>query len=90
LLATDTAMQAAKALPDSGKAIRIAVQTTDADLARAVLDRYGAEYKESGKAGRTVFVIANREGLSREEHPYALAMLRELTQRLTPIAVNLP
>ena len=90
LLATDTAMQAAKALPDSGKAIRIAVQTSDADLARAVLDRYGAEYKESGKAGRTVFVIANREGLSREEHPYALAMLRELTQRLTPIAVNLP
>lgn len=87
--AVDAANRAAKALPDAGKAIRIVVRPADADATRALLQRYGAEFKESGKAERTVFVIANREGLDREEHPYALQLERELRGQLSPISFSM-
>ena len=66
-----------RTLPEGGKAIRLTVQTTDEDLTRTLLERYGAEYKVLRKVERTVFVVANPDGLSREEHPYALQLLRE-------------
>ena len=77
-------------MPDTGKAIRIVVAPADADLTRALLRRYGAEFKESGKKERTVFVIANREGLAGEEHPFAADLARELAQQITPLSVSLP
>ena len=88
--AVDAAKRAVKALPDTGKAIRIVVRQTDADTTRALLQRYGAEFRESRKGERTVFVIANREGLDREEHPYALELARELKRQLNPISFSMP
>jgi len=88
--AIDTSGRAAKALPDTGKAIRIVVQAADADTTRALLQSYGAEFKELRKTERTVFVIANREALSREEHPYVLDLARDLTQLITPISFSMP
>jgi len=88
--AIDTASRAAKALPDTGKAIRIVVQAADADTTRALLQSYGAEFKELRKTERTVFVIANREALSREEHPYVRDLARDLTQLITPISFSMP
>ena len=61
-----------------------------ADTTRALLQRYGAEFRESRKGERTVFVIANREGLDREEHPYALELARELKRQLNPISFSMP
>ena len=87
--AIDTASRAAKALPDAGKAIRIVVRPVDADATRALLQRYGAEFRETRKGERTVFVIANREGLDREEHPYALYLERELREQLSPISFSM-
>ncbi|WP_157896722.1 M14 family zinc carboxypeptidase [Acidovorax carolinensis] len=88
--ALDIATRALKSLPDTGKAIRIVVSPADADLTRAMLQRYGAEFKESTKKERTVFVIANREGLSGEEHPFAADLARELAQQITPLSIYLP
>jgi hypothetical protein len=89
--ALDTAARALKDLPDTGgKAIRIVVAPADADLTRALLQRYGAEFKVSAKKERTVFVIANREGLSGEEHPFAADLARELAQLITPLSISLP
>ena len=89
--ALDTAARALKALPDTGgKAIRIVVAPADADLTRALLQRYGAEFKVSAKKERTVFVIANRDGLSGEEHPFAADLARELAQLITPLSISLP
>ncbi len=90
LQAEETAIRSVRTLPEGGKAIRLTVQATDEDLTRTLLDRYGAEYKVLRKAERTVFVVANPDGLSREEHPYALQLLRELRTQISPIAVNLP
>lgn len=90
LQAEETALRAVKTLPEGGKAIRITVQAADESATRALLDRYGADHKVLRKGERTVFVVANPDGLSREEHPYALQLLRELRAQLTPLAVNLP
>lgn len=87
--AIDAAKRAAGALPDAGKAIRIVVRPADADATRALLQRYGAEFRESSRGERTVFVIANREGLDREEHPYALQLERELRGQLRPISFSM-
>jgi len=84
------AASALKALPDTGKAIRIVVRPEDADVTRALLQRYGAEFRELRKPERTVFLIANREGLSRDEHPYALQLARELSQLIRPISFSAP
>lgn len=87
--AVDAAKRAAQALPDAGKAIRIVVRPADADATRALLLRYGAEFKESRKGERTVFMIANRKGLDREEHPYALQLEHELRSQLKPISFSM-
>jgi hypothetical protein len=89
-VAVDHADHAAKALPGLGKAIRIVVRAEDADLARSVVARYGAEFKELRKSGRVIFLIENRQGLSWEEHPFALDLSRELTILVTPISFSVP
>ena len=77
-------------LPDVGKAIRITVRPEDADATRALLVKYGAEFKELRKPERTVFMIENRKGLSREEHPFAMDLTRELRRQITPISFSMP
>ena len=88
--AVGRADRAARGLPSLGKAIRIVVRPVDADATRAILQRYGAEFKEFRKPQRNVFLIANREGLSWEEHPFALNLARELRAQLTPISFSVP
>jgi hypothetical protein len=88
--AVGRADRAARDLPGLGKAIRIVVRPVDADATRALLQGYGAEFKEFRKPQRTVFVIANREGLSWEEHPFALNLARALRAQLTPISFSVP
>lgn len=88
--AIDAATRAVKALPDVGKPIRIVVQTTDADVVRGLLVSFGADFKETHKAGRTRFVIANRDALGWEEHPFALELTRQLAALVTPISVSVP
>ncbi|HET7061698.1 MAG TPA: hypothetical protein VFI43_05920, partial [Nitrosospira sp.] len=88
--AVDRAGKAAALLPDMGKAIRIVVHSSDADTARALIQRYGAEFKESGKSDRTIFLIENRKGLSREEHPFIIDLARELGNQITPISISVP
>lgn len=84
------ARQAASQLPDVGKAIRITVRPEDADATRLLLVKYGAEFKELRKPERTVFMIENRKGLSREEHPFAMDLTRELRRQITPISFSMP
>jgi hypothetical protein len=88
--AVGRADRAARGLPGFGKAIRIVVRAVDADATRALLQRYGAEFKEFRKPQRIVFLIANREGLSWEEHPFALNLARELRAQLAPISFSVP
>lgn len=90
IAAVDKADHAAKQLPGLGKAIRIVVRAEDADLARSVVARYGAEFKELRKSGRVIFLIENRQGLSWEEHPFALDLSRELAILVTPISFSVP
>lgn len=88
--ARNAAMGAAKALPALGKPIRIVVASSDADLTRALLLKYGAEFKELRKAERSIFLIENRQALSREEHPFITDLARDLRQQLTPISFSMP
>ncbi|WP_157270739.1 M14 family zinc carboxypeptidase [Azohydromonas aeria] len=88
--AVQSAQRAAQALPDLGRPIRIVVRSSDADATRTLLQGHGAEFQESRRGGRTVFLIANRDGLSGEEHPFAHELAHELRQRVTPLAVRMP
>ena len=88
--AVRTAQRAAQALPELGKPIRIVVRVADAGVTRTLLQSYGAEFKESQRGERSVFLIANREGLSGEEHPFAHELMRELRQQVTPLSLRLP
>jgi hypothetical protein len=86
--ARDRSDRAAQALPDVGKAIRIVVRPDDGDVTRALLLRYGAEFKELRKRERTIFLIENRQGLSWEEHPFVMDLARELRQQVNPISFS--
>ncbi len=86
--ARDRSERAAQALPDVGKAIRIVVHPQDGDVTRALLERYGAEFKELRKPERTIFLIENRKALSWEEHPFALDLARDLRQQVSPISFS--
>lgn len=88
--AIDRADRAAKELPGLGKAIRVVVHPADAEVTRALLLRYGAEFKELQKPDRIILLIENRKGLSWEEHPFIIDFVRHLTAQLTPISVSVP
>lgn len=57
-------------------------------MTRALLERYGAEFKELRKPERTIFLIENRKALSWEEHPFALDLARDLRQQVSPISFS--
>jgi hypothetical protein len=78
------------ALPELSKPIRIVVRAVDADATRALLQSYGAELQESRRGERSVFLIANREGLPGEEHPFAHDLVRDLRRQGTPLSLRLP
>jgi hypothetical protein len=88
--AVDRADQAARELPKLGKAIRIVVRPMDADVTRAVIQRYGAEFKELQHPDRTIFLLENRKGLSWDDHPYLLNLAHDLRELVTPISFSAP
>ncbi|NML18364.1 hypothetical protein HHL10_25675 [Azohydromonas sp. G-1-1-14] len=88
--AVQGAQRAAQALPELDKPIRIVVRAADADATRALLQRYGTEFQESRRGERVVFLIANREELSGEEHPFAQDLAAELRRLVTPLSVRMP
>jgi hypothetical protein len=88
--ALDRADRSARNLAGLGKAIRIVVRDVDADATRAVLQRYGAEFKELRRPDQTIFLVENRRGLSWEEHPFILQLHRELLTTVQPISFSVP
>ncbi|NML18365.1 M14 family zinc carboxypeptidase [Azohydromonas caseinilytica] len=88
--AVEAAQRAAQALPKLDMPIRIVVRAGDADATRALVQRHGAEFQELRRGERVVFLIANPEGLSGEEHPFAHQLARELRQQVTPLSVRMP
>ena len=88
--AANRADLAAQALPGLGKAIRIVVRPSDADVTRALLQRYGAEFKELRNRERTIYLVENRKGLSWEDHPFVIDLHRDLTAQVEPISFSVP
>ena len=88
--AVDRADRAARELPRLGKAIRIVVRPSDAGVTRALLQRYGGEFKELQKPERTIFLLENRKGLSWEDHPFVINLAHELREQITPISFSVP
>jgi hypothetical protein len=88
--ALSTAQRAADDLPGLGRAIRIVVWTADAPVTRELLASYGAEFKERAASDRMVFLIANRKGMSIEDHPFALVLAQELRTRISTISFSVP
>jgi hypothetical protein len=62
----------------------------DADVTRAVIQRYGAEFKELQHPDRTIFLLENRKGLSWDDHPYLLNLAHDLRELVTPISFSAP
>jgi hypothetical protein len=88
--AADRADRAARELPRLGKAIRIVVHPEDASVTRALLQRYGGEFKELQKPERTIFLLENRKALSWEDHPFVMNLAHELREQITPISFTVP
>jgi hypothetical protein len=88
--AANRADLAAQALPGLGKAIRIVVRPSDADVTRALLQRYGAEFKELRNRERTIYLVENRKGLSWEDHPFVIDLHRDLAAQVEPISFSVP
>lgn len=66
------------------------MRDVDADATRAVLQRYGEEFKELKRPDQTIFLIENRRGLSWEEHPFILQLHRELLATVQPVSFSVP
>jgi hypothetical protein len=65
------AARAAGRLAGTSASIRLSVRATSAGRARAVLERFGADYSERRLSRRVSFVIANPRELGADQHPYA-------------------
>ena len=76
--AEKAAQDAAAALPDVGSAIRIRVARTDAAAAAKILNRHGAEVTRIDLGADTLFLVANRQDLSYDEHPFFGLVVRDL------------
>jgi hypothetical protein len=81
---------ALKLLRDAS-AIRLSVRPSDAGEATAIVDRYTDDYTVQRSPGRISFAIANRRGLSADEHPFAREIARDLFEAdLATIAFKTP
>ena len=58
--------------------LRLSVDPLSVESARAVLDRYGASYTLRASGNKATFLIANPNGLSGDDHPYAAALGADL------------
>ena len=89
--AEKAAQDAAAALPDVGSAIRIRVARADAVAAAKVLKRHAAEVTRIDLGADTLFLVANRQDLSYDEHPFFGLVVRDLERAGIAIgAASLP
>ena len=89
--AEKAAQDAAAALPDVGSAIRIRVARADAAAAAKVLKRHGAQVTRIDLGADTLFLVANRQDLSYDEHPFFGLVVRDLERAGIAIgAASLP
>ena len=89
--AEKAAVAAADRLPQLGSAIRIRVAGADAAATAKILARHGAEVIRVDVDGDALFLVANRDDLSFEEHPFFGLVVRDLQKAgITPRAASLP
>lgn len=92
--ATQTRRAAAKAAAEAAnvggdwRPITVRVKASDLRAAEALVRGYTGDYKVSTVKGSGVLVIANRSGLSADEHPFLRDMVRKLNKAgVTPQSV---
>jgi hypothetical protein len=86
-LATD----AAAALFELGSAIRIRVAAGDAAATAKILQKRGAEVVRQDVDGDVLFLVANRDDLSYDEHPFFTLVVADLAKAgIQPRAASLP
>ena len=72
------AADAAAALPDLGSEIRIRVAASDAAATAKILNRHGVEVVRMDLGADTLFLVANRNDLSYDEHPSFALIVRDI------------
>jgi len=65
------ARRGARRISGGSQTIRLSVRSASAGRAATVLRRVGASYEVQRSRGRVAFLIANRKGLTADEHPFA-------------------
>ena len=89
--AEKSAQVAAAGVIDFGSAIRIRVARADAAAAAKILKRHGAETTRIDVGDDVLFLVANRQDLSNEEHPFFGLVVRDLERAGVAIgAASLP
>ncbi len=85
------ARRAANRLLSLQSPIRLSVRQGGASEAERIVGRFTDDYTVQSSRGRVSFVIANREGLTADEHPFALRLGRALVRAdAAVIAYDLP
>jgi hypothetical protein len=85
------AQDALAKVPSLGSAIRIRVGMTDAADAGRILDRHGAEVLRIDDGDEVLFLVANRDDLAYEEHPFFGLLIRDLDKAgIELLAASLP
>ncbi|GAA4010885.1 hypothetical protein GCM10022247_36430 [Allokutzneria multivorans] len=88
---TAPAERAARQLPETRSGFRVTVPSTGVAATRTVLAAFNARWAERGAAGRTTFVIENRDGFERHQPPWASRLPKRLSEAgVRPLAVVLP
>jgi hypothetical protein len=78
-------------VPSLGSAIRIRVAAADAAAAGKILDRHGAEWYAVEAGNETLFLVANRDDLAYDEHPFFGLLVRDLDKAgIKMLAASLP
>jgi Zinc carboxypeptidase len=87
----DAARRAARRLVYLQSPIRLSVRPASASRAERIVGRFTDDYLVRSSRGRVSFVIANRQGLSGDEHPFALKLGRAVARSgVRVIAYSLP
>ena len=85
------ARDAARGLVGDTEAIRLAVSPTTAPAAEDVLSGFAADYSVQRSPGRVGYVIANPQGLTADEHPFARLLPAALEDAgVATIALKMP
>jgi Zinc carboxypeptidase len=89
--AEKAAQDALGKVPSLGSAIRIRVNAGDAAAAQKILDRHGAELIRIDLGAETLFLVANRDDLAYDEHPFFALLVRDLDKAgIALLAASLP